>query len=120
MSNAAPPRKAPDQPWRTEGTPEEPPRRPGGRKLRGRWWGLLITAVIVFLVAYGGLSYYNTGNEPTISYTEFSRQVDAGNVSTIYSKGDAIQGQLRSARPKPSGGGTYTKFKTQRPAFAGD
>ncbi|WP_316740959.1 ATP-dependent zinc metalloprotease FtsH [Streptomyces sp. MK7] len=120
MSNAAPPRKAPDQPWRTEGTPEEPPRRPGGRKPRGRWWGLLVTAVIVFLVAYGGLSYYNTGNEPTISYTEFSRQVDAGNVSTIYSKGDAIQGQLKSARAKPSGGGTYTKFKTQRPAFAGD
>ncbi|MER6981065.1 ATP-dependent zinc metalloprotease FtsH [Streptomyces carpinensis] len=120
MSNAAPPRKAPDQPWRTEGTPEEPQKRPDGRKMRGRWWGLLVTAVIVFLVAYGGLSYYNTGNEPTISYTEFSRQVTAGNVSTIYSKGDAIQGQLRSPRAKPSGGGTYTKFKTQRPAFAGD
>ncbi|MEU6481607.1 ATP-dependent zinc metalloprotease FtsH [Streptomyces sp. NPDC047017] len=120
MSNAAPPRKAPDQPWRTEGTPDEPPRRPGGRRPRGRWWGLLVTAVVVFLLAYGGLSYYSSGSEPVISYTEFSRQVDAGNVSKIYAKGDAIQGQLKSARDRPSGGGTYTKFKTQRPSFADD
>ncbi|MFJ1655198.1 ATP-dependent zinc metalloprotease FtsH [Streptomyces sp. NPDC088337] len=120
MSNAAPSRDGPDQPWRTEGTPDEPPGRPGGRRMRGRWWGLLVTAVIVFLVAYGGLSYYNQGNEPTISYTEFSRQLGAGNVGTIYSKGDAIQGRLRSAQANPQGGGKYTKFKTQRPAFADD
>jgi cell division protease FtsH len=120
MSDAAPPRKAPDQPWRTEGTPDEPPRRPGGRRARGRWWGLLISAVIVFLLAYGVLSYSSRGNEPTISYTEFSTQVGAGNVSKIYAKGDAIQGQLSSARTKPGGSGTYTKFRTQRPAFAGD
>lgn len=120
MSNAAPPRKAPDQPWRTEGTPDEPPRKSGGRRLRGRWWSLLLTAVIVFLLAYIGLTYLDQGNEPTISYTEFSRQVDDGNVSKIYSKGDAIQGELKSARDKPDGDGDYTKFKTQRPAFADD
>ncbi|MGF0169890.1 ATP-dependent zinc metalloprotease FtsH [Streptomyces sp. Marseille-Q5077] len=120
MSNAAPPRKAPDQPWRTEGTPDEPPGRPRGRRMRGRWWGLLLTAVIVFLLAYVGLTYLDRGNEPTISYTEFSRQVDAGNVSKIYSKGDAIQGELKSARDNPDGDGNYTKFKTQRPAFADD
>ncbi|MEU6219092.1 ATP-dependent zinc metalloprotease FtsH [Streptomyces sp. NPDC047022] len=119
MSNAAPPRKTPDKPWRTEGTPEEPPRRPGGRRMRGGWWGLIVAAVVVFLIAYGALSYYTSTGEPAISYTEFSRQVDSGNVTKIYSKGDAIQGQLRSAQPKP-GGGTYTKFKTQRPAFADD
>ncbi|MFI5796371.1 ATP-dependent zinc metalloprotease FtsH [Streptomyces sp. NPDC051677] len=119
MSNAAPPRKAPDQPWRTEGTPDEPP-SPGGRRPRGRWWGLAVTAVIVFLLAYIGLNYLGGGNEPTISYTEFSRQVDAGNVDKIYSKGDAIQGQLKKARDNPEGGGDYTKFKTQRPAFADD
>ncbi|WP_155057697.1 ATP-dependent zinc metalloprotease FtsH [Streptomyces blattellae] len=120
MSNAAPPRKAPDQPWRTEGTPEEPPRQPGGRRTRGRWWGLLLTAVLVFLLAYVGLTYLDRGNEPTISYTEFSRQVDAGNVDKIYSKGDSIQGQLKSARDNPEGDGDYTRFKTQRPAFADD
>ncbi|MGW6906362.1 ATP-dependent zinc metalloprotease FtsH [Streptomyces sp. NPDC054940] len=120
MSNAAPPRKAPDQPWRTEGTPDEPPERPRGRLPRGRWWGLLLTGVIVFLLAYVGLTYLDRGNEPTISYTEFSRQVEAGNVSKIYSKGDAIQGELKSARDKPDGDGEYKKFKTQRPAFADD
>ncbi|GHH16122.1 ATP-dependent zinc metalloprotease FtsH [Streptomyces lanatus] len=120
MSNAAPPRKAPDQPWRTEGTPDEPPRKPGGRRPRGRWWSLLATAVIVFLLAWVGLTYLDQGNEPTISYTEFSRQVDEGNVSKIYSKGDAIQGELKSSRDNPEGDGKYTKFKTQRPAFADD
>ncbi|MER6064415.1 ATP-dependent zinc metalloprotease FtsH [Streptomyces sp. NPDC001792] len=121
MSDAAPPRKTPDQPWRTEGTPDESPRRPGGGRIRGgKWWGLLVTAVIVFLLAYVGLNYLGQGNQPTISYTEFSRQVAAGNVAKIYSKGDAIQGQLRSARANPEGGGSYTRFKTQRPAFADD
>ncbi|GGT29639.1 ATP-dependent zinc metalloprotease FtsH [Streptomyces chromofuscus] len=120
MSNAAPPRKAPDQPWRTEGTPDEPPTPPRGRRIRGRWWGLLLTAVIVFLLAWVGLNYLGRGDEPTISYTEFSRQVDAGNVSRIYAKGDAIQGELRNARDNPEGDGEYTKFMTQRPAFADD
>ncbi|MFF0892529.1 ATP-dependent zinc metalloprotease FtsH [Streptomyces sp. NPDC003278] len=120
MSNAAPPRKAPDQPWRAEGTPDDTPRRPGGGRRGGKWWGLLVTAVIVFLLAYVGLNYLGQGNEPTISYTEFSREVGAGNVAKIYSKGDAIQGQLKSPRANPEGGGDYTKFRTQRPAFADD
>ncbi|MGQ4415672.1 ATP-dependent zinc metalloprotease FtsH [Streptomyces sp. SAS_269] len=120
MSNAAPPRKAPDQPWRAEGTPDETPRPSGGGLRGGKWWGLLVTAVIVFLLAYVGLNYLGQGNEPTISYTEFSREVGAGNVAKIYSKGDAIQGQLKSPRANPDGGGDYTKFRTQRPAFADD
>ncbi|MGW0759161.1 ATP-dependent zinc metalloprotease FtsH [Streptomyces sp. NPDC002814] len=120
MSNAAPPRKAPDQPWRTEGTPDEPTGRSGGRRVRPRWWGLLLTAAIVFLLAYVGLTYLGAGDEPTISYTEFSKQVDDDNVSKIYSKGDAIQGQLKHARDNPEGSGDYTKFRTQRPAFADD
>ncbi|MBJ6640581.1 ATP-dependent metallopeptidase FtsH/Yme1/Tma family protein [Streptomyces sp. DHE7-1] len=120
MSNAAPPRKAPDQPWRAEGTPDETPRPSGGGLRGGKWWGLLVTAVIVFLLAYVGLNYLGKGNEPTISYTEFSREVGAGNVARIYSKGDAIQGELKSPRANPDGGGDYTKFRTQRPAFADD
>ena len=93
---------------------------PDGRRARGRWWGLAVTAVVVFLLVYIGLNYLGGGDEPTISYTEFSRQVDAGNVDKIYSKGDAIQGQLKKARDDPDGGGEYTTFKTQRPAFADD
>ncbi|MES9521646.1 ATP-dependent zinc metalloprotease FtsH [Streptomyces capoamus] len=118
MSDAAPPRKDPDRPWRAEGTPDEP--RRSGRLRGGRWWALFATAVIVFVLAYLGLHYLGRGNEPTISYTEFSRQVGAGNVARIYSKGDAIQGELKSSRANPEGGGDYTKFTTQRPAFAED
>ncbi|MER5290533.1 ATP-dependent zinc metalloprotease FtsH [Streptomyces pharetrae] len=121
MTNPAPPRKSPDQPWRTEGTPAEPPKPPsGGRRMRGGWWNLAVAALIVFLIANLVLSFLGDGDEPTISYTEFSRQVDDANVSKIYSKGDAIQGQLKNARDRPGGDGTYTKFKTQRPAFADD
>ncbi|MFC8670982.1 MULTISPECIES: ATP-dependent zinc metalloprotease FtsH [Streptomyces] len=122
MSNPVPPRKTPDRPWRSEGTPEEEPPKPspGGRRMRGGWWGLALTALIVFLICYLGLSLFNEGDEPTISYTEFSKQVDDGNVTKIYSKGDAIQGQLKKAQDKPGDDGKYTKFKTQRPVFADD
>ncbi|GGV79501.1 ATP-dependent zinc metalloprotease FtsH [Streptomyces thermoviolaceus] len=118
MGTATPSPEAPDRPWRTEGGRDETSRRP--RRPRIRWWALLVTAVVVFLLAYAGLSTYTSGKEPTISYTEFSRQVDAGNVGMIYAKGDAIQGQLKKAQPRPDGDGTYTKFTTQRPSFAGD
>ncbi|MEV5958805.1 ATP-dependent zinc metalloprotease FtsH [Streptomyces sp. NPDC051987] len=121
MTNPAPPRKSPDQPWRTEGAPEEPPKPPnGGRKMHGGWWRLIVTALVVYLLANLVLSYFDQANEPTISYTEFSRQVDAGNVEKIYAKGDSIQGQLRKEQKNPEGGGNYTKFNTERPSFAGD
>ncbi|MFJ2591452.1 ATP-dependent zinc metalloprotease FtsH [Streptomyces erythrochromogenes] len=87
----------------------------------GGWRGLILAALIVFLVANLVLSFFNEGDEPTISYTEFSKQVANGNVSKIYSKGDAIQGELKAGQPLPDGGkGDYTKFVTQRPAFADD
>ncbi|MBW8798556.1 MAG: ATP-dependent zinc metalloprotease FtsH [Streptomyces sp.] len=121
MTNPAPPRKSPDQPWRTEGAPEEPPKPPnGGRKMHGGWWRLIVTALVVYLLANLVLSYFDQENEPTISYTEFSRQVNDGNVEKIYAKGDSIQGQLKKEQKNPEGGGNYTKFDTERPSFAGD
>ncbi|MFE3992779.1 ATP-dependent zinc metalloprotease FtsH [Streptomyces goshikiensis] len=87
----------------------------------GGWRGLVLAALIVYLVTNLVLSFFNEGDEPVISYTEFSKQVADGNVSKIYSKGDAIQGQLKAERPLPDGDkGDYTKFVTQRPAFADD
>ncbi|MDQ0406574.1 ATP-dependent zinc metalloprotease FtsH [Streptomyces sp. NPDC000349] len=121
MTNPSPPRKASERPWRTEGTPDEPPKPPpGGRRMRGGWWNLALAALVVYLIANLVLSFFNEGDEPTISYTEFSKQVDEGNVSKIYAKGDAIQGQLKKDRDKPDGDGTYTKFTTERPTFADD
>lgn len=90
----------------------------------GGWGGLILTALIVYVIANLVLSFFNKGDEPTISYTEFSKQVADNNVTKIYSKGDAIQGQLKKEQPTPGGSDSssknYTKFKTQRPSFADD
>ncbi|MFE5811570.1 ATP-dependent zinc metalloprotease FtsH [Streptomyces sp. NPDC056491] len=113
-----PPRDRADTPWRSEGAPPTPAPK---KRMPGGWRGLILAALIVYLVTNLVLSFFNEGDEPTIAYTEFSKQVAAGNVSKIYSKGDAIQGQLKAAQPLPDGDkGDYTKFVTQRPAFADD
>ncbi len=113
-----PPRDRADTPWRSEGAPPSPPPK---KRMPGGWRGLILGALIVYLIANLVLSFFNKGDEPTISYTEFSKQVTAGNVSKIYSKGDAIQGELKAKQPLPDGDkGDYTKFVTQRPAFADD
>ncbi|MFH8611863.1 ATP-dependent zinc metalloprotease FtsH [Streptomyces sp. NPDC018029] len=121
MSNPVPPDRAPDKPWRSEGAPSPGPTPPPKKKMPGGWGGLIVTALVVFVIANLVLSFFSDGDEPTISYTEFSKQVDSGNVTKIYSKGDAIQGQLKKEQPKPGKDkGNYTKFTTQRPAFADD
>ncbi|MET9620373.1 ATP-dependent zinc metalloprotease FtsH [Streptomyces sp. NPDC006464] len=117
MANPVPPRDRTDQPWRSEGAPPPPPPK---RRMPGGWRGLILTALVVYILANLVLSFFNEGDGPTISYTEFSKQVNAGNVTQIYSKGDAIQGQLKNKQPVPDGDGDYTKFETQRPAFADD
>ncbi|MFD7527752.1 MULTISPECIES: ATP-dependent zinc metalloprotease FtsH [unclassified Streptomyces] len=117
MTNPVPPRDRTDQPWRSEGAP---PPQPPGRKMPGGWGGLLLTALAVYLIANLVLSFFNGEEQRTIAYTEFSKQVTAGNVSKIYSKGDAIQGQLKKEAKVPGSDDKYTKFETQRPAFADD
>ncbi|MGW1409118.1 ATP-dependent zinc metalloprotease FtsH [Streptomyces sp. NPDC002403] len=117
MTNPVPPRDRTDQPWRSEGAP--PPPTPG-RKMPGGWGGLLLTALAVYLIANLVLSFFNGEQERTIAYTEFSKQVTSGNVSKIYSKGDAIEGQLKKEAKVPGTDEKYTKFVTQRPAFADD
>ncbi|MFD0339394.1 ATP-dependent zinc metalloprotease FtsH [Streptomyces sp. NPDC127117] len=117
MTNPVPPRDRTDQPWRSEGAP---PPQPPGRKMPGGWGGLLLTALAVYLIANLVLSFFNGEQQRTIAYTEFSKQVTSGNVSKIYSKGDAIQGQLKKEAKVPGSDDKYTKFETQRPAFADD
>ncbi|MGW0958552.1 ATP-dependent zinc metalloprotease FtsH [Streptomyces gelaticus] len=117
MTTPVPPRDRTDQPWRSEGAPPPPP---PGRKMPGGWGGLLLTALAVYLIANLVLSFFNGGKERTIAYTEFGKQVTSGNVSKIYSKGDAIEGQLKKEAKVPGSDEKYTKFVTQRPAFADD
>ncbi|MEU8888884.1 ATP-dependent zinc metalloprotease FtsH [Streptomyces sp. NPDC048442] len=119
MSNPVPLRQTPDQPWRSEGAPPPPPEK---KKMPGGWGRLVMTALLVYLLANIVLGFFNEGDEPTVAYTEFSKQVTSHNVSKIYSKGDAIQGELKKEQPVPDGDkdAKYTKFLTQRPAFADD
>ncbi|MFJ9776654.1 ATP-dependent zinc metalloprotease FtsH [Kitasatospora sp. NPDC101157] len=118
MTEPVPPRQTPDQPWRSEGAP---PPQPPRRRMPGGWTGLILTALVVFLISDLLLSFFGNEGATTISYTEFNNQLNKGNITKIYAKGDAIEGTLKSAQPKPDGGkGDYTEFDTQRPSFAGD
>ncbi|MFF9345664.1 ATP-dependent zinc metalloprotease FtsH [Streptomyces sp. NPDC014734] len=117
MTSPVPPRDRTDQPWRSEGAP---PPQPPGRKMPGGWGGLLLTALVVYLIANLVLSFFNGAEERTIAYTEFSKQVTSGNVAKIYSKGDSIEGQLKKESKVPGTDEKYTRFVTQRPAFADD
>ncbi len=117
MTNPVPPRGNPDQPWRAEGTPPAPTPK---RKMPGGWGRLILTAVAVFLITDVLLSFFGGNDTKSISYTEFSNQLNANNISKLYSKGEAIQGELKAKKPVPDGKGDYTQFETQRPAFAND
>ncbi len=81
---------------------------------------MILTALAVFLITDALLSFFGGPTSQSISYTEFSKQLGAGNITKIYAKGDAIQGELKSSAPVPSGKGTYKNFDTQRPSFADD
>ncbi|GAA2463806.1 ATP-dependent zinc metalloprotease FtsH [Streptomyces lavendulocolor] len=107
VANSVPPRDRTDQPWRSEGAPPPTPPR---RRTPG-WVWLLLAALAVFGITNLALSFFGEGDERNLSYTEFSRQVSDGNVARIYSKGDAIEGELKDNKER---------FTTQRPAFADD
>ncbi len=111
-----PPRDRTDQPWRSEGAPPPPPPK---KKLS--WRSLLWTALLVYLLTNLLLGFFGDDKPKTISYTEFSSQLNAGNVEKIYAKGDQIQGDLKAEKPVPDGGkGNYQEFITQRPSWADD
>src|SRR5690606_28711818 len=59
---------------------------------------------------------------PQVPYTEFTDQVEAGNVSEVFARGDSIQGTLRQPQPLPGQPPerTYQQFTTERPTFAQD
>ncbi|MFF5553648.1 ATP-dependent zinc metalloprotease FtsH [Streptomyces olivaceoviridis] len=121
MAAPVPPRHDPRSPWRSEGVPGGPP-APNGRRSRN---GCLVQIVVILVIYLGTGLLYNTmhGDGTTsIDYTDFTAQLDSGNVKTVYSQGSQIQGTLKKAREVPGGdhGATYVRFKTYEPAFADD
>lgn len=86
----------------------------------GRWFWILLIGLFVFNLV---VSRTLLGPEQRIriSYTEFLTQVDAGNVVSVTSTAEAIQGALAEAIADPADETTTsTLFETQRPTFADD
>ncbi len=62
-----------------------------------------------------------SGGPQTVSYTEFTTQVERGNVEEVFTRGDSIQGELSEPAPLPGAeDSTYQQFVTERPTFAQD
>jgi cell division protease FtsH len=81
---------------------------------------MILTALVVFFLVDLLLSAFGA-NKLNVPYTEFTKQLNAGQVSEIYAKGDSIEGKLKSAQPNPGNSKqTYQNFTTTRPTFAND
>jgi len=127
-----PPADAP-KPWRTEGLPpktdgdeETPPPQRGMRPNNWRFW---VVWLLVLVAIWAFMSWMNHRSAPpNISYTEFTAQVQSGNVKMVHAKGDTIDGELKSAAVVPAdtdanankAGTKYTQFITERPTWASD
>ncbi|MGV9775126.1 ATP-dependent zinc metalloprotease FtsH [Streptosporangium sp. NPDC003464] len=123
---ASPERRGPDaegrdredqpKPWRSEGLPGEPP---APQRPKINWKRFLLTLLVVYAGFFLISSIFDSGGVETVSYTQFLRQVQAGNVKDIYAKGFSVQGDLKKAAQDPdSDNRGYTKFSSEIPVFA--
>ena len=114
-----PPDHAPSRPWRTEGVPGDGSgQRPDGP----RWSRVALWVLLAYLVMFALVSFQDQmGGPQPIPYTEFTDQVEQGNVAEVFARGDSIQGVLAEPVPLPgSQDRTYLQFDTERPTFAQD
>ena len=125
MPWARPTPPEPPMPWRTEGVPGQAgPKTPAPPPTQWRRLLGLMLVLLVFNLIISSLALSPT-KRTSVSYTFFSTQVTANNVSSITSTSDAIEGTFRKKIGYPaeqaSKDQTSVKsFKTQRPSFADD
>jgi len=109
------------QPWRVEGHKEEPqqPQR-AMPPPRSRFWWAVIAILALNIILSFALSPHPS--RPSVPYTLFFKQVQAGNVAEISSKGEEIQGTFKKAVTyTPDKKAEHvTKFQTVRPDFGDD
>jgi cell division protease FtsH len=113
------------QGWRVTPAPDgrgasPPGRPPSPSRSRSRWW--IVGGIVVFLLAIN-LWVSSQALKPTppaqIPYSpQFLNQVQADNVTTISSTGDAISGTLKTPIHYPQDAPKATSFTTQIPSFA--
>jgi cell division protease FtsH len=89
---------------------------PGG----GRW-RLIIWVVLATLVALWAYGYWGegaTGGE-RISYSEFRKQLQGGNIERVVVEGNNVNGELKSTGTRTEQGNTvkYDRFVTYLPSF---
>ncbi|GIH28408.1 ATP-dependent zinc metalloprotease FtsH [Acrocarpospora phusangensis] len=102
------------KPWRAEGLP---PNRSRGPKIN--WFRFALTLLITYAMFFVVSSLFDGKPVETISYTQFTKQVEAGNVKDIYATGYSIQGHLKAKATDPDDRNRpYTQFVTEMPVFA--
>ncbi|WP_089207779.1 ATP-dependent zinc metalloprotease FtsH [Streptosporangium subroseum] len=103
------------KPWRSEGLPgDTSPQRP-----KINWRRFVVTLVFAYAVIFLISSFFDEKSPEPISYTQFTQQVQAGNVKEIYATGTSIQGNLKkTARDPDRQNQAYTMFSTEMPVFA--
>ena len=103
--------------------PRPPEKRPGpgiSAPMRSaRFWIILAVLFAANILISNILTSATQPPTVTISYNSFLDQVNADNVTSITSTGEAIAGVTKKP-VKDSSGTSSTKFQTQRPAFAND
>src|SRR5262245_18169526 len=104
--------------------PPSPPagRGPGPRPPFWRTPGFWVVVAVLLLANWVvGSALVAPESRLQVPYTEFQSQLTAGNVTSVTSKGETIQGHFRKAVTYPTGSAdTSVLFQTQRPSYAKD
>ncbi len=100
-----------------QGQGGDPPHIPGIS------WKLIFWLFLIFLLVAPWLSkqYANEGTQ--VSYSDFRKQVQAGNVASVTVQGEKISGDFKNALEKKTPDDktvSYTKFYTYLPSFGDD
>ncbi len=98
----------------------------GQKNVGAQWQRMLFYMLIAFLVLSFLIPSYS-GKQLSVSYTEFKRLVEKGDISKVSVKGDQITGKFKEGLTKdfnvPKSDDknvqTYDAFKTVMPSFAG-
>jgi cell division protease FtsH len=109
------------QPWRVEGHKQEPqqPQRTMPPPRSRFWWAVIAILALNIILSF---ALSPKPSRPSVPYTNFFKQVEAGNVAEISSKGEEIQGTFKKAITYPPGKDAkqVTEFQTVRPDFGDD